>query len=197
VTRRFPGVRTSIGNSGGWLSSAASRGDLGRPGIGLFGGSPFGDRANPMATVVQFEGQVLQQRRLAAGSPVGYGAAAVTQRVTDTAVVGIGYADGVRRSLSLHGVMAVDGRRCPILGRVSMDLTVLDVTEHLAAGGRVEDGMWVECFGGHLSVDEVAAQAGTIAFEMFTGIGSRVARHYLGEGSVGVSGAGDSTISTE
>lgn len=187
VAARFPGVPTSIGNSGGWLSGAATQGDLGRPGIGLFGGNPFSDRVNPMATVVRFEGQVLQLRRLAADTPVGYGQAAVTRRVTDTAVVGIGYADGVKRSLSQQGAMMVAGRRCPILGRISMDLTVLDVTDLVADGGAAEVGMWVECFGEHLTVDAVAGQAGTIAFEMFTGIGPRVARHYLGAEAAGAS----------
>lgn len=180
IVARFPGVRTSMGNSPGWLSGTATRGDLGRPGIGLFGGNPFTDRANPMDPVVRFEGQVLQRRRLPAGSSVGYGATAVTGRITETAVLGIGYEDGVKRALAQQGAMAIGPYRVPFLGRISMDFTVVDITDCLARGGSVEVGDWVECFGLNISVDEAAAWAGTIAFEMFTGIGNRVPRHYLG-----------------
>ncbi|MEZ5553079.1 MAG: alanine racemase [Pseudomonadales bacterium] len=180
VAAQFPGVRTSMGNSPGWLTGEATRGDLGRPGIGLFGGNPFTDRANPMDPVVRFEGQVLQRRRLPAGSAVGYGATAVTGRITETAVLGIGYEDGVKRALAQQGAMAVGGHRVPFLGRISMDFTVVDITDCLAQGGSVEVGDWVECFGLDISVDEAAAWAGTIAFEMFTGIGNRVTRHYVG-----------------
>jgi len=178
----FPAVLTSIGGSAGYLSGAAWQGDVGRPGIGLYGGNPFVDRPSPVAPVARFEGRVLQLRQLPAGCPVGYGASMVTERPTDLAVVGFGYADGVPRSLSNCGAMTVHGHRCPVIGRVSMDLTNVDVTDCLAAGTAVQPGDWVECFGAGVSLDEVAGVAGTISYEILNGISARVAREYSAPG---------------
>jgi alanine racemase len=81
----------------------------------------------------------------------------------------------VPRQLSNRGQMAVNGQRCPILGRVSMDMVMVDVT----AAGRLSVGDWVECFGSVIGVDEVAVWADTIAYEVLTGVGPRVDRVYL------------------
>ena len=172
VGDRFPGVRTSVGNSAGWLNG--HQGDLGRPGIGLFGGNPFSSQASPVQVVASLEGRILQLKTITAGETVGYGATWTASSLTDIAVVGIGYADGVPRSLSGRGEMAVAGRRCPILGRVSMDMTVIDVTDVAP----VAVGEWAECFGSTISVDEVAGWADTIAYEVLTGVGPRVIRQY-------------------
>jgi alanine racemase len=175
IRSRFPGVRVSIGNSAGWLTGAARQGHLGRPGIGLYGGNPFSDRPNPYAPVAALEGRVLQLRALAAGEAVGYGASYVAPTPRRVAVVALGYADGVPRLLSGRGEFAVAGQRAPVLGRVSMDMTAVDVTGIDA----VQVGDWVECFGTTVSVDEVAGWAGTIDYEILTGIGSRVRRVYV------------------
>lgn len=118
-------------------------------------------------------------RQLPAGCPVGYGATMVTERPTVMAVVGFGYADGVPRALSNSGAMTVHGLRCPVIGRVSMDLTNVDVTDCLAAGADVQPGDWVECFGAGISLDEVAGTAGTISYEILNRISARVTREYL------------------
>jgi alanine racemase len=172
----FPGVRTSIGNSAGMLADASRCGDLGRPGVGLYGGNPFSDRANPMRRVAALEGPVLQVRECPAGSPLGYGASYVAPADMRVAVVGLGYADGLPRLISNRGCAAVGGRRCELLGRVSMDLTLVDVT-----GLDVQAGDWVEMFGDTVSVDEIAVWAETIAYEVLTGIGERVERVYSGD----------------
>ncbi|MGD8831738.1 MAG: alanine racemase [Pseudomonadales bacterium] len=172
VKRHFPGIRTSVGNSAGCLSSAARRGDLGRPGIGLYGGNPFVTRANPCRPVAALQGRVLQIKALDAGASVGYGATRTLSERTPVAVVGIGYADGVSRYLSGRGEFFLAGRRCPILGRVSMDLTVVDVSG--APGAAVGD--WAECFGANIGIDEVAASVGTIPYTLLTGVGARVPR---------------------
>ena len=96
------------------------------------------------------------------------------------AILGIGYADGLPRLLSNQGAVAVNDRRCPILGRVSMDLTAIDAT-----GAGLKVGDWVEVFGPNLAVDEVAEQANTIAYEILTGISPRVERLYEHEFNVG------------
>ena len=170
VAARFPGVPVSIGNSAGILNGVRG---VGRPGIGLYGGNPFSDRANPMRCVATLEGQVLQLRRVPAGEPVGYGGTRRLERDAVVAVVGAGYADGVPRLLSNRGQVGFGGGRLPILGRVSMDLTHVDAT-----GAPVERGDWVEFFGPTLGIDEVAAWAETIAYEVLTGVGARVERRY-------------------
>jgi alanine racemase len=171
IVRRFPRVPTSIGNSAGWLSGC--QGDVGRPGIGLYGGNPFSDRPSPMRPVASLQGRILQLRALAPGETVGYGASWTAEQETLAATVAIGYADGVPRHLSGAGEMALEGgQRCPILGRVSMDTTVIDVS---AAPG-VSVGDWVECFGRHISVDEAADCAGTLSYELLTRVGARVPR---------------------
>jgi alanine racemase len=171
---RLPGVATSLGNSAAILTGTAWVGDLGRPGIALYGGNPFAERPNPMRPVATLEGQVLQVRDVAPGQSVGYGATFVAARACRIATVGAGYADGVPRQLSGVGRVAVGETCCPIAGRVSMDAVQVDVT-----GVDVAEGDWLEFFGARVPVDEVADHAGTIAYEVLTGIGSRVHKRYL------------------
>ena len=175
VAERFPGIATSIGNSAGSLLDKRYHGDLARPGIGLYGGNPWLNQPNPAQPVATLEATVVQIREVAGGDSVGYGATWTSGKSRRLAVLGIGYADGLPRSLSNCGAAVVAGERCPIVGRVSMDLTVIDVT-----GARVGVGDWVELFGAQLPIDEVARQAGTIAYELLTGISARVGRIYEG-----------------
>lgn len=170
--KQFPGVPTSVGNSAGWLTGAPFQGDLGRPGIGLYGGNPFRGRPSPMQPVVALQGRLLQVKTLAAGESVGYGATCTLAGQTRVGVVGMGYADGLPRQLSGSGALVVGGVRCPILGRVSMDSAVVDLT----AVPEAAVGDWAECFGAAMSVDEVAERAGTIAYDLFTGVSGRVPR---------------------
>lgn len=169
---RFPGVPTSIGNSAAILTGVEG---IGRPGIGLYGGNPYTGQDNPMRCVATLEGEVLQVRKVPAGAPVGYGATHVTGRDTVIAVLGMGYADGVPRALSNRGKVACGNVRAPIIGRVSMDLTLVDVTDLPP----VQPGDWIEFFGHRIGIDEVAAWADTISYEVLTGIGARVSREYV------------------
>ena len=172
LAARFPGVPTSIANSAAILTGVDG---IGRPGIGLYGGNPYAARENPMRCVATLEGEVLQVRKVAAGVPVGYGASHVTGRDTTVAVVGLGYADGLPRALSNRGQVALHTIRAPIIGRVSMDLTLVDVTELPS----VTPGDWIEFFGHGVGIDEVAAWADTISYEVLTGVGNRVLRMYV------------------
>jgi alanine racemase len=146
-----------------------------RPGIALYGGNPFVAMPRALARVATLDAPVLQVRHVDAGAEVGYGASFVSDRARRIAVVGAGYADGVPRLLSNRGAVGFGDRRLPIIGRVSMDLTTIDVTlaSDLDAGDRVA------FFGGAVTLDEVAAWAGTISYEILTGIGPRVERRYL------------------
>jgi alanine racemase len=173
----LPDVRTSIGNSAGTLLGAEYRGDLVRPGIALYGGNPFGERQNPLRSVVTLTAPILQIREIGEPQTIGYGATYVAQPPARIAVVGIGYADGYPRSLSNGGTAAVHGQRVPVVGRVSMDLLAIDV------GGLARDqvavGDPVELIGPTVGVDEVAAAAGTISYEILTGLGNRLVRLYV------------------
>ena len=175
ITARFPGVRTSIGNSAGSLLASRYHGDLARPGIGLYGGNPWLNAANPLQPVATLEAPVIQVREVPAGVSAGYGATWRAETPRRLAVLGIGYADGLPRGLSNRGEAVANGTRCPIAGRVSMDLTIIDVTD-----ARVAVGDWVELFGTALPVDEVAGQADSIAYELLTSIAPRVERLYAG-----------------
>jgi alanine racemase len=174
---RFPDLVLSVGNSAGVLGGAEPNGGLGRPGIGLYGGNPLIGALSPVRPVATLEGRVLQVRRVMPGDSVGYGATFRASTPLDVAIVGIGYADGLPRLLSNRGEAYVEGRRCPVVGRVSMDLTAVDVT-----GLTVAPDDWIEFMGAHVSVDEVAAWAETIPYEILTGLGRRLERRY--EGSV-------------
>jgi alanine racemase len=169
------------------LSLAASSGiflgpgyyfDLARPGASLLGLSPNLDLPNPMAPAVRLEAAILQVRDLAAGESVGYGASWRAARPTCTATVAVGYADGYFRALGCRGGAWVGGHRLPVLGRVSMDLVTLDVTDAPAA--LVRPGAFVELIGPHDDADGVAARAGTIGYELLTRLGPRLRRRYLG-----------------
>jgi alanine racemase len=171
IAAGFPGIPTSIGNSAGWLSAPSLQGDLGRPGIGLYGGNPFVDRPSPVLPVASLQGRVLQLKSLSSGESAGYGATWVAERDTMLAAVGLGYADGLPRHLSGVGEMALlaGGHRCPIIGRISMDTTMIDVSN----APEVRPGDWVEGYGVHIGIDEVAARAGTLSYELLTAVSAR------------------------
>jgi alanine racemase len=174
LKRLLPSARTSFGNSAGALSGTAS--DLPRPGIALYGGNPFAALPNPMRPVATLEARVIALRDAVDGEPVGYGGTYKTFGDTRIGVLGIGYADGVPRLASNRAEVASDGTYLPVIGRISMDLTQIDAT---AADG-LAVGDWVEVFGPTISIDDFAAWADTISYEVLTGIGNRVRRCYVG-----------------
>jgi alanine racemase len=177
LRRVLPPARTSIGNSAGTLIDTAHRGDLVRPGIALYGGNPFSALPNPMERVVTLTAPIFQLRDIDEPQAVGYGATYLASPPARIAVVGLGYADGYPRNLGNCGTAAVHGRRVPVVGRVSMDLMCVDV------GGLPRDdvrvGSPVELIGPTIGVDEVAAAAGTISYEILTGLGARLVREYV------------------
>ena len=171
-------TKVSLSNSAGLLQGGASHygleEQLGRAGVGLYGANPFAEQANPMLPVASLSAQILQLRTVQKGTAIGYGGAYRTTKEMDIATVGVGYADGLPRLLSSHGVVWAAQQKCAIVGRVSMDTITVDVTDV-----DVHEGDWVEVFGANISVDDVAAQAQTIGYEILTGISERVPRHYI------------------
>ena len=177
LSAALPSAPTSIGNSAAALAAPDRCGDLARLGIALYGGNPFTGRENPMEPVVTLEGRIVQLRSVDAPTTVGYGATYVAEASARLAVVGVGYADGYPRCLGNVGVAAVAGKRVPVVGRVSMDLVCLDVSGVEAHALRAGD--WVELVGPNVPLEEVAAAAGTIDYEILTRLGNRLERRYL------------------
>ncbi|MCJ8157996.1 alanine racemase [Sphingomonas sp. LaA6.9] len=174
----FPGVPRSLANSGGIFLPARFRHDLVRPGIALYGGTPSDITAPSMRPVVRLEARIVQLRTISAGTGVGYGLTFRPDGPRRIATLGVGYADGWPRSLSNRGAAWRGGKRLPIVGRVSMDSMAIDVSALPEAS--IAEGDWVDLIGADQTIDPVAADAGTISYEILTSLGRRYARRYVG-----------------
>jgi alanine racemase len=170
----LPSAPCSLVNSSGMFLGARFGSDLARPGAALYGINPTPGRPNPMRSVVRLSVRVLAVREVAAGDSVGYNATWTAGRPGRIATAALGYADGFHRALSGRGAACFDGRPVPLVGRVSMDLTTFDVTDH----PDVQPGCWLEVLGPHLSPDDVAVAAGTNGYEVLTSLGRRFHRVY-------------------
>lgn len=173
----FPGVPVSFANSGGLFLTPDYRGALCRPGIALYGGVPQAGMENPGKPVVSLSVAVVQTRTVPAGTAVGYGRTLVADKEMRLAVISAGYADGLPRSLSSRGAAWYEGVRLPIAGRVSMDSIILDITA--LPEGTLHLGTMVELIGEHQTLEQIAADAGTISYEILTSLGKRYRRAYL------------------
>jgi alanine racemase len=178
---RLGGAKASFANSAGIFLGAEFHFDLARPGAALYGLAPQVNRPNPMGQVVRLQGRILQVRDVDTPMTVGYGAA---HRVTGKgriATVGIGYADGYLHALTNSGHAYIGDIRVPVVGRVSMDLITLDVSQ-VPSTLAVPDGL-VDLIGSHCPPDMLAAEARTIGYEILTSLGSRYPRVYSGDGA--------------
>ncbi|MGB0660388.1 MAG: alanine racemase [Mangrovicoccus sp.] len=165
-------VPLSFSATGGILLGPEYHMSMTRPGIGLYGGLPF----RGAAPVVRLMVPVVQTRIVEPGESVGYGCSWVATERRKIATIAAGYADGFLRSMSNKAQLFCDGMPCPLIGRVSMDLITVDVTEL----GDVPE--YLEMLGSHQSVDMLADAAGTIGYEILTSLGHRYVRHYAGAG---------------
>jgi len=170
----LPPARRSLANSSGIFLGDGFASDLARPGAALYGINPTPGAANPMRQAVRLSARVLQVRKVAPGESVGYNASWHAARPSRVATAALGYADGFHRSLSGRATAYFDGRPVPLVGRVSMDLTTFDVTEHPT----VTPGAWLEVIGAACTPDDVAAAAGTNGYEVLTSLGRRLHRVY-------------------
>ena len=168
----LPAVPRSFANSSGIFLGPGFGSDLARPGAALYGINPTPGRANPMRPVVRLMAHVLALRDVPAGSSVGYNSTWVAARPSRIATLGIGYADGWHRRHSGRGHAVFDGAPLPLVGRVSMDLTTFDATDH----PRLREGDWLELIGASCPVDDVAEAAGTNGYEVLTSLGRRYQR---------------------
>ncbi|MGI9357648.1 MAG: alanine racemase [Rhizobiaceae bacterium] len=183
----LPGVPRSAANSAANLQEAGHAFDLARPGIALYGGEALINVDNPMEPVVTLEGRINQIRTAKAGDSVGYGATETLRRSTRIAYLSVGYADGYHRAASNMGVpmravtpaahAAFKGYILKGIGRISMDLCAFDITD--IPPDEIAEGDWLELFGKTIPIDDVARAAGTIGYELLTGLGRRYARCYV------------------
>ena len=145
----FRGISSSLANSSGIFLDASTYCDMVRPGVALYGGNPTPGQRNPMRPVVELKARILQVRNVPKGATVGYGAAWTAKRASRIAVVAAGYADGYRaprrwpklsgRDAAPAREVMVAGKRCPIVGRISMDLMAIDVTDLPVGAVRRDD----------------------------------------------------------
>ena len=182
----FPGARRSLGASAGGLEPGLCRDDLVRAGIGLYGAGPFGAPDSRFRAAATAEAEILQIRQVPAGETIGYGAAHRVGRDSRIAILNIGYGDGFLRAGG--GRVWIAGGQAPVIGRISMDLTAIDVTDLRSPGGAemaaagpgalLRPGDRAELFGPHMPIEQVAAAAETISYEILTSLGSRYRRIY-------------------
>ncbi|MEO8758871.1 MAG: alanine racemase [Devosia sp.] len=182
VIAQFPGVPASLANSAGTMTSRDTHFQMVRPGIALYGGRAVNGRRNPMLPAVMLEAPILQIRDAKTGESVGYGATYTLSRDSRIAVVGLGYADGFLRSLSASnqhpgGRAFVRGQLVPVVGRVSMDMFELDITD--LQNDIPVPGEMVEVLGKNVSIDDQADPAGTIGYEILTSLKGRYPRSYI------------------
>ena len=183
IASLFSGVPASLSNSSGIFLGAQFQFDMVRPGAALYGVNPTPEADNPMQPVVELKARIVQFRNIERGETVGYGGTWTARRPTRLAIVSAGYADGYFRAASASdgtrgAEVIVAGKRCPVAGRISMDLMAVDVTDLPPNAAR--RGHMVTLLGEGITVDELAHHFGTIGYEVLTSLGPRYARIYKG-----------------
>jgi alanine racemase len=183
IASLFTGVPASLSNSSGIFLGSQFQFDLVRPGAALYGVNPTPEADNPMQPVVDLKVKIVQTRNLERGESVGYGGSWTARRPTRLAILSAGYADGYFRAAGgSDGTRGADvmiaGKRCPVVGRISMDLMAVDITE--LAPNAARRGHMATLIGDGITVDELAHHFGTIGYEVLTSLGPRYARLYKG-----------------
>ena len=179
----LPDVPASFANSSGIYLGDGYLYDLVRPGVALYGGNPLPGHPNPMKPVVTLQLKIMQTRLVKKGETIGYSATWTAPRDSRIALLGAGYRDGIPRKLSWSAdkpaaQVFVGPKRVDVVGRVSMDMMAIDVTD--LPTSETLRGTLVEIFGPNIPVDEAAGYAGTISYELLTHLGNRYHRRYIG-----------------
>jgi alanine racemase len=183
IASNYSGVPASLSNSSGIYLGPQFQFDMVRPGAALYGINPTPEADNPMQPVVDLKARIVQLRNVERGESVGYGGTWTARRATKLAIVSAGYADGYFRAASANdgtrgAEVIIAGKRCPVAGRISMDLMAIDITDLPDKTAR--RGHMVTLLGEGLTVDELAHHFGTIGYEVLTSLGRRYARIYKG-----------------
>ncbi|MBL4804674.1 MAG: alanine racemase [Alphaproteobacteria bacterium] len=176
---QYDGLERSLSNSFGMFRDDKYHFDLARPGMSLYGLNPTPyKKDNPMKPVVDLKLSVIRTRLIPKGEFTGYGATYRFEKDTPVALLSSGYADGIYRTLSNKGKVFWNGIVCPIRGRVSMDMIVVDLSD-VPEADRPQAGQMMELIGPHQDADALADVAGTIGYEILTSLGDRYKRIYL------------------
>jgi alanine racemase len=175
--KALPPAPASLAKSSGIFLGSPAHYDLVRPGAALYGINPTPWHANPMRGVVSLTGKIVQIHKVDTGNSVGYGAEWRAARPSRIATVAVGYADGYLRALQNRSFVVLAGARLPVIGRISMDLITIDITD---AGLAVAPGIEVELLGDAMPIDELGERAHTIGYELLTQLGKRYHRRYQG-----------------
>ena len=173
ICRSVKAKRYSLANSAGICLGKAYAFDLTRPGLALYGGVPVpadAEQAATISAVAVIEAQLVQVRDVSAGESVGYGATFVASSPRTVGILNIGYADGYLRSLGLGGSVRLGGRAFPVIGRVSMDLITVDLSE---SGQAIDEGTWFQV---DFDLPDAAARSGLSQYELLTTLGHRYER---------------------
>jgi alanine racemase len=176
LRRRWPAARASLANSSGIFLGPDYHFDLARPGAALYGVAPQDGVPNPMRPVVRLQGRLIQWREVAGGQGVGYNHTWIAPRDGRVAAVSVGYADGYLRSLSNRATVRLGGAALAVVGRVSMDTIVVDVSSVDPAA--LQPGVAFDLIDEVHDVNALAAEAGTNAYEILTSLGPRYRRRY-------------------
>ncbi|MEQ9316245.1 MAG: alanine racemase [Henriciella sp.] len=171
----FTKVKKSLSNTGGCFLGQMYGFDVTRPGIGLYGGGPPAPEGVVLRPGMTLEAPILTVQHVPAGDTVGYGATHKLAKDSVLATVALGYGDGFTRHASNKGYATLGGIPCPVVGRVSMDLITLDVS---AASHLAKPGTFAQFIGPDVPLEEQARRAGTVGYELVTGLGHRVRRIY-------------------
>lgn len=188
VTAVFEGIEASLSASAGIFLGPDYHFDLTRPGIALYGGDSLPGSSSRLKPVATAEARIIQIREAKKGETVSYGACQTLTRDSRLAIVSAGYADGYMRALSGAGVGLraavpaggagfIAGHTVPVMGRITMDMTIFDLTD--VPEGAVHAGDYIELIGAHIPLDDVAMAAGTIGYELLTTLGLRYSRRYI------------------
>jgi alanine racemase len=183
IASNYSGVPASLSNSSGVYLGPQFQFDMVRPGAALYGINPTPEADNPMQPVLDLKARIVQLRNVERGDSVGYGGTWTARRPTKLAIVSAGYADGYFRAASANdgtrgAEVIIAGKRCPVAGRISMDLMAIDITDLPDKTAR--RGHMVTLIGEGITVDELAHHFGTIGYEVLTSLRNRYARIYKG-----------------
>ena len=174
--KNFPNAKKSLANSSGLFRSKDYHYDLVRPGMAIYGLNPTPEIISPMKPVVSLDARIIQTRHVKTGDTIGYNATHTFKGAGLTATVGLGYADGFHRAHNGKAKLFWRGHPCPLVGRVSMDLVTVDLSNLPAP--LPQPGDWLEVLGPHQSADQLAEIAGTIGYEVLTNLSDRYQRIY-------------------
>lgn len=176
LAQHFPNAKKSLANSPGLFRDSSFHHDMVRPGFSLYGGNPTPETDNPVKPVVKLNTKILQIRHCKKSESIGYGASHIFEKDALTATVALGYADGFLRSASNKATLYWNNQPCPVIGRVSMDLVTVDLSD---IANPPTQGDMLEVLGPNQSIDDLAQAEGTIGYEILTSLGARYKRDYI------------------